>query len=140
MAAADIDLRFCTGADGERLVDAIFGAAQDAAREIAGSSFELTGGVARAPSERTSESSALYRAYAACARASGLASDEAPLVGGGSDANTLASVGVPAIDALGPRGDAFHTPREYIEVATLVPRAQALVRFLLTSAPPSPHG
>jgi glutamate carboxypeptidase len=56
---------------------------------------------------------------------------EAALVGGGSDANTLAAIGVPAIDGLGPRGRGFHTHDEYIEPATLVPRAQALTATLL---------
>lgn len=68
--------------------------------------------------------------YGACAKASGLGSDEAPLLGGGSDANTLAAIGVPAIDGLGPRGKGFHTVEEMIERSTLVPKAQALVRFL----------
>jgi glutamate carboxypeptidase len=38
---------------------------------------------------------------------------------------------VPAIDALGPRGAGFHTHDEYIEVSTLVPRAQALIATLI---------
>ena len=69
-------------------------------------------------------------AYAACARASGLGGDEAPLIGGGSDASTSSSMGIASIDGLGPRGVGFHTKDERIEVATLVPKAQALARFL----------
>jgi len=76
----------------------------------------------------------LLAEYAACARQSGLGADEAPLIGGGSDANTVASAGVPAIDGLGPRGEGFHTVDEYIERATLVPKAEALVRFLVSRA------
>ena len=133
-AVAEIDLRFLSLADGEKLVASLHDAAEAAASSVRGSIVELSGGIARAPLERSDRSLALYREYAACARASGLGGDEAPLVGGGSDANTLASFGVPAIDGLGPRGDAFHTNKEHIEVATLVPRAQALVRFLLGSA------
>ncbi|MBC7973731.1 MAG: M20/M25/M40 family metallo-hydrolase, partial [Myxococcales bacterium] len=49
---------------------------------------------------------------------------------GGSDANTVAPLGVPAIDGLGPRGAGFHTTNEYVELATFVPKAEALVRFL----------
>jgi glutamate carboxypeptidase len=70
------------------------------------------------------------RAYAACARASGLSGDEAPLIGGGSDASTSSAMGIASIDGLGPRGAGFHTKEERIEVATLVPKAQALTRFL----------
>jgi glutamate carboxypeptidase len=53
------------------------------------------------------------------------------VVGGGSDASTLAGLGIPCIDGLGPRGAGFHTDDEHIEVATLVPKAQAVVRFLM---------
>jgi glutamate carboxypeptidase len=68
--------------------------------------------------------------YAACARASGLGGDESPLVRGGSDASTSSAIGIPSIDGLGPRGSGFHTKDEYIELATLVPKAQAVARFL----------
>ena len=69
-------------------------------------------------------------AYAACARASGLASGEAALIGGGSDASTSGAMGIASIDGLGPRGIGFHTHDEQIEVVTLVQKAQALARFL----------
>ena len=75
-------------------------------------------------------SAALRDEYAACARASGLGDGEAPLLGGGSDANTVAPLGVPAIDGLGPRGAGFHTTTEYVELDTFVPKCEALVRFL----------
>ena len=70
--------------------------------------------------------------YAECARQSGLSAPEAGLIGGGSDASTSSGMGIPSIDGLGPRGKGFHTVDEHIEAATLVPRAQALARCLLT--------
>jgi glutamate carboxypeptidase len=42
----------------------------------------------------------------------------------------VAPLGVPAIDGLGPRGAGFHTTTEYVELATFVPKAEALLRFL----------
>jgi len=39
-------------------------------------------------------------------------------------------MGIPSIDALGPRGKGFHTVDEYIEAKTLVSRAQALADYL----------
>ncbi len=80
--------------------------------------------------QRTPASAQLLAEYAACARAVGLGADEAPLIGGGSDASTSSSLGIPSIDGLGPRGSGFHTKDELIEVASLVPKAQALARFL----------
>ncbi|MCA9620326.1 MAG: M20/M25/M40 family metallo-hydrolase, partial [Myxococcales bacterium] len=60
----------------------------------------------------------------------GLGGPEAPLIGGGSDASTVAAIGIPAIDGLGPRGSGFHTHDELIEISSLAMRLEALVRFL----------
>ena len=43
-------------------------------------------------------------------------------------------MGIPSIDGLGPRGEGFHTTDERVEVASLVPKAEALARFLAASA------
>jgi len=129
-AEAAIDIRFCSRADADALVAAIHRAAEETAASVPGSRITIEGGVARLPLERTEASAALMHAYAACARASGLGGDEAPLIGGGSDASTSSAMGIASIDGLGPRGVGFHTKDERIEVATLVPKAQALARFL----------
>jgi glutamate carboxypeptidase len=83
--------------------------------------------------EKVPGTDALLARYAAFARAHGLGADEAPLQGGGSDGNTTSALGVPTLDALGPRGRHFHTPNEYIEVDSLVPRAAALIELLLVA-------
>ncbi len=129
-AEAALDIRFCTRADADALVAAIHRAAAEAAASVPGSRITIDGGVSRLPLERTEASAALMRAYGDCARASGLGSAEAPLIGGGSDASTSSAMGIASIDGLGPRGVGFHTKEERIEVATLVPKAQALARFL----------
>jgi glutamate carboxypeptidase len=106
-------------------------AAAAAASAVPGVTLEVQGGVNRLPLERTDASAKLRDEYAACARACGLGDTEAPLLGGGSDANTVAPLGVPAIDGLGPRGAGFHTSNEYVELDTFVPKCEALVRFLV---------
>jgi glutamate carboxypeptidase len=123
-----LDLRFETVADADTLVGELRAAA--ASHGVPGVTLECKGGVRRLPLERTPASAALRDEYAACARACGLGDGEAALLGGGSDANTVAPLGVPAIDGLGPRGAGFHTNTEYVEVPTFVPKAEALVRFL----------
>jgi glutamate carboxypeptidase len=90
--------------------------------------------VQRSPLERTDASALLFAQYAECARAHGLGDTEAGLIGGGSDASTASALGIPAIDGLGPRGSGFHTKDERIEVASLVPKAQALALFLAQRA------
>jgi glutamate carboxypeptidase len=80
--------------------------------------------------EQSEGSLALLKAYGLGATAEGLGAEEAPLLGGGSDACTTAAMGIASLDGLGPRGKGFHTEDEQIEVRTLVPKAAALVRFL----------
>ncbi len=46
--------------------------------------------------------------------------------GGVCDGNILQDAGVPTIDTLGVRGGGLHTPREWIELASLVERCQLL--------------
>jgi glutamate carboxypeptidase len=51
--------------------------------------------------------------------------------GGASDANTTAGMGVPTIDGLGPIGGNDHSPSEYLEVDSVVPRTALLAGLLL---------
>ncbi len=129
-AECALDLRYETVGDAEALVAQLRAAAEAAGAAVPGVRMEVQGGARRLPLERTPASAALRDEYAACARAAGLGDGEAPLLGGGSDANTVAPLGVPAIDGLGPRGAGFHTTTEYAELATFEPKAAALVRFL----------
>lgn len=134
-AEALLDFRFITTADGEATMTALTGAAARAALAVPGTHIDLTGGIARSPLERSEANVALYREYAECAKAAGLGHGEAGLVGGGSDASSTSAIGIPSIDGLGPRGTGFHTKEELIEAATLVPKAEAIARFLLGRAP-----
>jgi glutamate carboxypeptidase len=129
-AECELDLRFERQADAEAVVAALGVAARHAASGIAGATVEVDGGVQRAPLERSEAQKALFEAYAACAKAAGLGHEEAPLIGGGSDASTLSAAGLPAIDGLGPRGAGFHTSEEWIELASFAPKIEALVRYL----------
>jgi glutamate carboxypeptidase len=55
--------------------------------------------------------------------------------GGGADSGFAAAVGRPTLCGLGPVGARTHTPEEYLEVASLVPRAQALALMILRLPP-----
>ncbi len=128
-ARAELDLRFPTAAAQARLVEELAALAASAA--VPGTSLELVPGGGRPPMEPQPGTAALLERYARRAQAHGLQASEAPLQGGGSDGNTAAAMGIPTLDALGPRGRFFHTPQEYIEVGSLVPRAAALVELLV---------
>ena len=54
--------------------------------------------------------------------------------GGASDANTTSGMGVPSIDGLGPIGGNDHSPAEYLEVQSIVPRTALLAGLLLAVA------
>jgi glutamate carboxypeptidase len=131
-AQCEVDLRFERSEDGHALVQALEAIAAEVA--IPGTSIELGQGSWRDPLERTPASSVLAKQYGECQRESGLGLGEAPLAGGGSDACTLGAMGIPTVDGLGPRGKAFHTSNEEVDLSSLVPKAMALLRFLAKRA------
>ncbi|MFL5725320.1 MAG: M20 family metallopeptidase [Chloroflexota bacterium] len=54
--------------------------------------------------------------------------------GGASDANSTAGMGIPSLDGLGPIGGNDHSPAEYLDVASVVPRTTLLAGLLLAVA------
>jgi glutamate carboxypeptidase len=132
-ACCEVDLRMVSRAAGQTLITELRAVA-DAVAAATGTTFNFDGGIRRQPLELTPQSETLARQYGACAASYGLGSSLNPLVGGGSDANTLSAIGVPSIDGLGPRGKGFHTADEYAEISTFQPKVCALIDFLLAHA------
>ncbi|MEW6432290.1 MAG: M20/M25/M40 family metallo-hydrolase [Myxococcota bacterium] len=133
-ASCELDLRFPTASARATVLEQLDAAAKDVA--VPGTRVELEVKGGRLPMEKVAGTDALLAKYRAAAEAVGLTAVAAPRAGGGSDGNTAASMGIATLDALGPRGQHFHTPDEYIEVGTLVPKATAVARFLLADDPP----
>lgn len=73
---------------------------------------------------------AVFGIYKAAAAESGFET-KGEFAGGCADSGFTAAVGAPTLCAVGPVGGKAHSPEEYLEVATLVPRAQALARAIL---------
>jgi glutamate carboxypeptidase len=90
---------------------------------------EITGGINRPPMERTAGVAALYAQAAAIARELGWKLGEAA-VGGGSDGNFTAGLGIPTLDGLGGVGDGAHAIHEHILISEL-PRRAALLAGLI---------
>jgi glutamate carboxypeptidase len=128
LARAEVDLRYATAEDGQRLYAALEEAAAAAAME--GTHLEIVRTAWRPPMVRTEAAGELAREFGRCQEESGLGSGEAPVAGGGSDACTTSDMGIPSIDGLGPRGSGFHTLEERIDLATLVPKALSVARFM----------
>jgi glutamate carboxypeptidase len=91
--------------------------------------IEITGGINRPPMECTAGVAALYAEAAAIARELGWKLGEAA-VGGGSDGNFTASLGIPTLDGLGGVGDGAHATQEHILISEL-PRRAALLAGLI---------
>jgi len=91
--------------------------------------IEITGGINRPPMERTAGVAALYAQAFAIARELGWKLGEAA-VGGGSDGNFTASMGIPTLDGLGAVGDGAHASHEHILISEL-PRRAALIAGLI---------
>jgi glutamate carboxypeptidase len=97
---------------------------------LPGAKIEIRGGFNRPPMERKM-SAALYAKARALAKEMGVDLGEA-FVGGGSDGNFTAAVGVPTLDGLGAVGENAHSPQENIVIRSLPERA-ALLAALLAS-------
>jgi len=94
--------------------------------------LEISGGVNRPPMERTPGVVALYEKAVRIAHELHWKLGEAA-VGGGSDGNFTAGLGVPTLDGLGGVGDGAHAIHEFITIADL-PRRAALLAGLIESA------
>jgi glutamate carboxypeptidase len=97
---------------------------------LRGATLQIRGGFNRPPMERKT-SAALYAQARALAKKMGVTLGEA-YVGGGSDGNFTAALGVPTLDGLGAVGEGAHSPDENILIRALPERA-ALVAGLLAT-------
>jgi len=82
------------------------------------------------PLVETADGKALFEHYGSCLKELG-AEPSAIFTGGCADSGFAAATGAPTICAVGPVGARGHTPEEYMEIGTLVPRAQALALAIL---------
>ncbi|WP_376092110.1 M20 family metallopeptidase [Roseomonas sp. CCTCC AB2023176] len=123
-----IDFRYVTPEDRDEIMGKI--------HEIVGKSFVPGTRAAMTirgeflPLTQSPSSAKLFEAYVAAAADSGL-TVTGEFAGGCADSGFTAAVGAPTICAVGPVGGKAHSPEEYLDVATMVPRAQAMARAIL---------
>jgi glutamate carboxypeptidase len=91
--------------------------------------LEISGGMNRPPMERTSSVAALYKKAAEIAKQIGWKLEEAA-VGGGSDGNFIAALGIPTLDGLGGVGEGAHATHESILISELPKRATLLAELI----------
>ncbi len=124
-AMAEVDVRIARLQDREA-IERKFRALRPVNRKCR---LEVTGGINRPPLERTAKVAALYTKAQAIARELGFELGEAA-VGGGSDGNLTAALGIPTLDGLGAVGEGAHAAHESVLVDWL-PRRVAMLAGLI---------
>jgi glutamate carboxypeptidase len=131
-AEGQIDLRYVKPTDRARalaslqeIVDTAVVPGTTARLEVLGEFLPLT---------TTGAAQELFAGYQAAAADAGL-SIQGEFSGGCADSGFSAGVGCPTLCATGPVGGNAHTAEEYLEVASLVPRAQALALAIVRLPP-----
>jgi glutamate carboxypeptidase len=91
--------------------------------------LEMTGNINRLPMERTAGVAALYKKAQQIASQVKWKLEEAS-VGGGSDGNFTAGMGIPTLDGLGGVGEGAHAVHEFIVISELPRRALLLAGMI----------
>ena len=98
---------------------------------VPGARVEVQGGPNRPPLAASS-SRALFDRARGLADQLGLSPFDGVEVGGGSDGNFTAAIGVPTLDGLGAVGDGAHARSEHVQIGTMAERS-ALVAALVAA-------
>jgi glutamate carboxypeptidase len=126
-ARAEVDMRFTSADAGARTERRILNLGPfDPGAEIT-----VTGGINRPPLERTQRVKALYTHARALASFLDFDLGEAS-VGGASDGNFVAALGVPVLDGLGVQGDGAHAAHEHIICDDIATRGALLAGLIAT--------
>jgi glutamate carboxypeptidase len=124
-AHAFIDMRFQTVEEGARIIEAM----SSLRPVLEGARLEVRGGINRPPLVRTLETGVLFEQAKSLASEIGFELKEGS-VGGGSDGNFIAALGVPVLDGLGVDGAGAHAEHEHIIISDIPRRAALLTRLI----------
>lgn len=124
-AECEVDVRIAKLADAAR-VEKKFRSLKPFNRRC---QLEVSGGVNRPPMERSKAVAALFKLAQQAGGELGLKLTEVT-VGGGSDGNFTAALGIPTLDGLGAVGDGAHARHEFV-VTTEISRRTALLARLI---------
>jgi glutamate carboxypeptidase len=124
-AVLHVDVRAESADEQQRVDDALRGLSP----RVSGARLSVTGGINRAPLAKEA-STELFRLAAAVASDLGIGELTGVAVGGGSDGNFTAGIGVPTLDGLGAVGGKAHGEGEWVHLPSMGQRA-ALVAELI---------
>ncbi len=125
-AKAEVDLRFTADTNPDELLDRVRAIVEEVS--VPRTQGRITTARRTLPMKPTPDY--LLALYQQGARSLGF-EVQGEFTGGAADSGLTASVGVPTLCATGPVGGHPHTEREYCELATFVPRAQAVALAVL---------
>ncbi|MFM9942348.1 MAG: M20 family metallopeptidase [Hyphomicrobiaceae bacterium] len=132
LAEGRIDLRYVKPADRAYALAAFQKIVDGATVPGTTAKLEILGEFA--PLSQSEGSQNIFETYSAASKDLGL-TVAGEFSGGCADSGFTAGVGCPTICAVGPVGGNAHTADEYLEVASMVPRAQALALAILRLKP-----
>ncbi|WP_244628335.1 M20 family metallopeptidase [Tardiphaga robiniae] len=128
-AEGEIDFRYIDPADRATIMGAIEKII--ATSTVPGTTAKLHINGEFLPLVQDAAAKAMFEAYQAAAVDSGLATLTGEFAGGCADSGFTASVGTPTLCGLGPVGGNVHTDLEWLDIESIVPRAQTLARAIL---------
>lgn len=137
-AVVELDVR----AENDQEFERVDRALRSITPTVPGTSVAVHGGVNR-PAMPASTSAALFAAARHVATSLGQQPPDGVRVGGGSDGNFTAAIGVPTLDGLGAVGGGAHAIDEHVLVDSMAPRAAlagALIGALVRGDLPPPGG
>ena len=121
----EVDVRFPKAADG-RYLERQFASLKPFDKRC---TVQVTGGLNRPPLERSAAGRALFRTAKSVAAELGIELDECS-VGGGSDGNFTAALGVPTLDGLGAVGEGAHASNESIRIDRIADRIALIGKLI----------
>ncbi len=127
-AVGEIDLRYIDPSDRDAVMAEIGGIVERSF--VPGTKAELSINGEFLPMTQSASAKRLFELYVD-ASAEGGREVTGEFAGGCADSGFTAAVGTPTLCAVGPIGGRAHTPEEYLELDSLVPRAQACARAIL---------
>lgn len=97
--------------------------------DVTGTKVVLEGEINRPPMEKTEKTRQLLEVIRRAGESIGVEIDDTA-TGGGSDASFTAALGIATIDGLGPIGGNAHSDKEYLELASFIPRTLLLATVI----------
>lgn len=126
LASIDVDCRYTKKEEGQRVREAIC----NLPVSVPGATREVKVKEGRPPMEQTPANVALFEIASECGKNIGITFSH-QFVGGGSDGNAVAAMGIPTLDGLGAWGDGAHAANEYLLIDQYIPRIALLASIIL---------